>query len=503
MESAESDLIILCSSRAFISGHLTPATLVISRTTGKITAVHHSILPQSSFDSNTPYTDLSPYILLPGLVDTHVHLNQPGRTEWEGFYTGTQAAASGGVTTVIDMPLNSIPPTTSVEGLEEKIKAAEGQVWVDVGLYGGVVPENVGKDELKKLVGRGVRGFKGFLIDSGVKEFPAITASDIEKAMVELADEPTTLMFHAEMMATPKNSSTPGPPTGPSTSYSTYLSTRPPVFETSAIEQILSLSHLAPNLPLHIVHLSAIQGIPLLRDARKQGVKITAETCFHYLSMAAENIPDRDTRHKCAPPIREQANQDELWTELLRHESDGVIKTVVSDHSPCTPDLKLVPKDIPCSGGSTSQGTNHDPKLGDFLAAWGGISSLGLGFPILWTELNRRYPNSSASPSGESLLKHVVQLGCVNTAAQVGLQDRKGDLAVGYDADICVFDDETEWTVEVDTMFFRNKCSPYQEKKLKGMVKETWLRGRRVFSRDEGFGDGKPQGKLLLEQRLR
>ncbi|EFW16643.1 hypothetical protein D8B26_001364 [Coccidioides posadasii str. Silveira] len=507
MAAAQSDTIMLCSSRALVSGRLCPATITVSRATGKITAIHSSILSPALFPPNTPYIDFSPYILLPGLVDAHVHLNEPGRTEWEGFYTGTQAAAFGGVTTVIDMPLNSIPPTTSVGGLEEKIVAAEEQVWVDVGFYGGVVPGNVGKGELKRLVRRGVRGFKGFLIDSGVEEFPAIKPSDIKEALMELADEKTTLMFHAEMI-----------PPGTfeeeidmqilvqksSNAYSTFLSSRPPVFETCAMEQILSLSQLAPDLPLHIVHLSAAQAIPLLREARKRGVKITAETCFHYLTMAAENIPDGDTRYKCCPPIREQANQDELWQELFRHESDdGVIKTVVSDHSPCTPDLKILPGHIPSSAPPTKReqnaNENESESLGDFLAAWGGISSVGLGLSILWTGLNRRYPDvSTAHPSGRLLLEHVVQWCCINPATQVGLKGQKGDLAVGYDADICVFDDEAEWTVEPDTMLFRNKCSPYQGKRLRGVVRETWLRGQRVFSRDEGFGDGKPQGKLLL-----
>ncbi|KAI1940081.1 Allantoinase [Ophidiomyces ophidiicola] len=530
MASRESDTIVLCSSRTLVSGRLIPSTITISRSSGKITSVHHSILPRSTFPPGTSYTEFSPNILLPGLVDAHVHLNEPGRTEWEGFHTGTQAAAFGGVTTVIDMPLNSIPPTTSVDGLEKKIIAADGQVWVDVGFYGGIVPDNVGRGELKRLVRRGVRGFKGFLIDSGVclvafgiqimklaeisnlsmsranclvqvDEFPAITADDIKEAMQELADEPTTLMFHAEMLPPAQEGASEFPiPKEPPTSYSTFLHSRPPVFETCAIEQILSHAHLAPNLPLHIVHLSAAQAIPLIREARQKGTNITAETCFHYLSMAAEEIPDGDTRHKCCPPIRDQANQEKLWAELLHDQGvDGVIKTLVSDHSPCTPNLKLLPSHIPCNGPTGQQSKGE--KTGDFLAAWGGISSVGLGLPILWTELKRRYPDTSVAPSGRPLLESIVEWCCINTAAQVGLHGRKGDLAVGYDADVCVFDDEAEWTLEPDTMLFRNKCSPYQGKVFKGMVKETWLRGQRIFSRKEGFENTTPQGKLLLEPR--
>ncbi|OQE28353.1 hypothetical protein PENSTE_c003G00903 [Penicillium steckii] len=495
---------VVASSRAVISGRLTSATVVISRTTGKITAVFDSVIPASEFPADTPYTDYSPNVLLPGLVDAHVHLNEPGRTEWEGFYTGTQAAAFGGVTTVIDMPLNAIPPTTTVAGLKEKLDAASGKCWVDVGFYGGIIPGNA--HELKALVHEGVRGFKGFLIDSGVDEFPAVSQEDIQKAMAELADEPTTLMFHAEMVppvtksvsVDVQSSEPPAAPTGPLEAYSTFLDSRPSEFETCAIERIMSMAHLAPNLQLHIVHLSAMEAIPILREARARGVKVTAETCFHYLSLASEQIRDGDTRHKCCPPIRSQLNQDGLWAELEQHAADGVIKTVVSDHSPCTPNLKQLPSHIP---GFVDSGKE---ETGNFLSAWGGISSVGLGLPILWTELSRR-KGLTPSPDDENTknaLQDVVRLCCANTAAQVGLESRKGDLRVGFDADICVFDDSAEWVVEPSTMLFRNKCSPYQGRTLRGMVRETWLRGERVFSRENNFGDKGPAGKLLLEKRV-
>lgn len=497
---------VVASSRAVISGRLTSATIVISRTTGKITAVFDSVIPASEFPAGTPYTDYSPYVLLPGLVDAHVHLNEPGRTEWEGFYTGTQAAAFGGVTTVVDMPLNAIPPTTTVANLNEKIAAATGKCWVDVGFYGGIIPGN--DADLKGLVNAGVRGFKGFLIDSGVDEFPAVGQEDIHKAMAALADEPTTLMFHAEMVPPItksvgdeiQTSDPPAAPAGPLEAYSTFLASRPSAFETCAIERILSMAHLAPNLQLHIVHLSAMEAIPLLREARANGVKITAETCFHYLSLAAEQVRDGDTRHKCCPPIRSQLNQDGLWEELEKHTADGVIKTVVSDHSPCTPNLKQLPSHIP--GHYVAE--NGKEEKGDFFSAWGGISSVGLGLPILWTELSRR-KGLTPAPDDENTrnsLQDVVRLCCANTAAQVGLESHKGDLRVGFDADICVFDDSAEWVVEPSTMLFRNKCSPYQGKTLRGMVRETWLRGDRVFSRDAGFDSKTPVGKLLLEKRV-
>ncbi|KAJ5693053.1 hypothetical protein N7462_002476 [Penicillium macrosclerotiorum] len=478
---------VVASSRAVISGRLTSATVVISRTTGKITAVFDSVIPASEFPAGTPYTDYSPHVLLPGLVDAHVHLNEPGRTEWEGFYTGTQAAAFGGVTT--------------------KINAAQGKCWVDVGFYGGIIPGNAA--DLKGLVQEGVRGFKGFLIDSGVDEFPAVSQEDIQKAMAELADEPTTLMFHAEMVPPitasvgdeTQTSEPPAAPAGPLEAYSTFLASRPSAFETCAIERILSMAHLAPNLQLHIVHLSAMEAIPLLREARAKGVKVTAETCFHYLSLAAEEVRDGDTRHKCCPPIRSKMNQDGLWEELEKHNSNGVIQTVVSDHSPCTPDLKQLPSHVPGHCASSSKGPEED---GNFFSAWGGISSVGLGLPILWTELSRR-KGLMPTPDDENTknaLQDIVRLCCTNTAAQVGLQSRKGDLRVGFDADICVFDDSAEWVVEPSTMLFRNKCSPYQGRTLRGMVRETWLRGERVFTRDAGFDNKTPAGKLLLEKRV-
>jgi allantoinase len=500
---------VVASSRAVRSRRVSAATFVIANATGKITATFDSVVPQSDFPPGTPYTDFSPHILLPGLVDAHVHLNEPGRTEWEGFYTGTQAAAFGGVTTVVDMPLNAIPPTTTVANLQEKIKAAQGKCWVDVGFYGGIVPGNAG--ELKALVQEGVRGFKGFLIDSGVAEFPAVSSTDIEKVFAELADEPTTVMFHAEMIPpiaasvgdNVQTSLPPLEPNGPLDAYKTFLDSRPPSFETYAVEEILSMAHLAPNLALHIVHLSAMEVIPLLRQARAQGINITAETCPHYLSLAAERVQRGDTRHKCCPPIREQSNQDKLWEELGQHAEDGVIKTVVSDHSPCTPDLKRLPSHVP-GHMSPAKGTvktdQVDESTGDFFSAWGGISSVGLGLPILWTELTRR----GLTGSDDAILD-VVQWCCLNTAAQAGLEKQKGDLAVGMDADICVFDDTAEWTVEPSTMLFRNKCSPYQGKTMKGQVKETWVRGQPVFVRDAevngGFVGKGCAGQLLLEPR--
>ncbi|KAJ4293043.1 Allantoinase [Collariella sp. IMI 366227] len=380
-------VVVLASTRTVI-------TLPDDSLTGKIVSVILQVLPQSAFPTDTVYHDYSPKLLLPGLVDAHVHLNEPGRTEWEGFNTGTKAAASGGVTTVIDMPLNAIPPTTTLWGFKEKLAASRGQCWVDVGFYGGVVPGNA--DELLPLVEAGVRGFKGFLIDSGVEEFPAVSAKDIELAMTTLKDTPTTLMFHAEMIPpiaasvgdAVSQSEPPAQPTGELNSYDTFLESRPPVFETCAVSEILSMAHLAPQLHLHIVHLSATECIPMLRNARKSGINITAETCFHYLGLASDDIADGDTRHKCCPPIRTQTNQDRLWDEVA--DADGCIRTIVSDHSPCTPELKLLPPHL-----QTVYQDGPRPPIRSF-----------------------------------------------DSGIDVGLAHRKGGLRAGLDADICVFDDE-------------------------------------------------------------
>ncbi|KAH8812128.1 hypothetical protein F5884DRAFT_303609 [Xylogone sp. PMI_703] len=509
--NADSPLTFMVSSRCAVfdaSDNLViaPATIVISSQTGNIVSILPEILPASSLPVGTHYIDHSPHLILPGLVDAHVHLNEPGRTEWEGFWTGTRAAASGGVTTVVDMPLNAIPPTTTLEGFQAKITAAQGQCWVDVGFWGGMIPGNT--EEMLPLVEAGVRGFKGFLIDSGVPEFPAVSSKDVAIAMNTLASTPTTLLFHAEMIPPitasvgddVQTSLPPMAPSGPLNSYSTFLSSRPPSFETYAIEEILSLAHTAPDLSLHVVHLSAVEAIPLLREAKEKGVKITAETCFHYLSLAAEDVEDGDTRHKCCPPIRSQINQDGLWAELAR--KDSVLQTIVSDHSPCTPELKILPEHIHshpnCDHEKPSE--EEEKERGDFFTAWGGISSVGLGLPILWTSLaNQKTPALS--------ILDIVRLCSINTAAQVGLSHRKGALRPGMDADICVFDDSVEWTLERNELLFRNKVSPYEGRLFKGRVKETWLRGVKIYENNsEGDAMGSfvskgPMGQCILEKR--
>ncbi|RYP07672.1 hypothetical protein DL765_009061 [Monosporascus sp. GIB2] len=518
-------LTVLTSTRAVLtlpddSLILTPATISISSATGKIVDIVPEVLPETSFPASVTYIHYGSKLLMPGIVDAHVHLNEPGRTEWEGFNTGTRAAASGGVTTVIDMPLNAIPPTTTLAGFKEKLAASRGQCWVDVGFYGGVIPGNA--DELLPLVEAGVRGFKGFLIESGVEEFPAISAKDIALAMTTLKDSPTTLMFHAEMIPpiadsvgdAVQASEPPLAPHGDLKAYQTFLESRPPSFETYAIDQIISLAHLAPSLHLHIVHLSATQAIPILKAARKAGVDITAETCFHYLGLAAEGVDDGDCRYKCCPPIREQLNQDGLWEELVA--PDSCIKTVVSDHSPCTPELKLLPPHLQTieatqmrhsdSGIDMSADFEREAEkveetqpsaTGDFFGAWGGISSVGLGLPILHTSAKKR---GDKAPS----IVDMVRLCCAATAKQVGLSHRKGALKVGMDADICVFDDTEEWILNSAGMHWKNRCSPWEGHRFTGRVQETWLRGQKIYEHggaNGGFVCGKPVGEAIVEKR--
>jgi allantoinase len=561
-------LTVLVSTRAVLTSpdgtlYLSPATIICDPTSGTILSVTPTIIPPTSFPPTTHFINHTPHLLLPGLVDTHVHLNEPGRTEWEGFWSGTRAAASGGVTTVIDMPLNAIPPTTTVSNFRVKLAAAHGKCWVDVGFYGGLIPGNV--SELKPLVRAGVRGFKGFLCESGVEEFPCVSSVDIALALEELKDENTVAMFHAEMIPPisasvgdeVQRSDPPLSPSGPLDEYSTFLDSRPPAFETYAIEELLSLAHLAPELQLHIVHLSAVECIPLLREARRKGVKVSAETCFHYLALAAEDVARGDTRLKCCPPIRGEGNREGLWQELGNSNDaggKGVITTVVSDHSPCTPELKLLPDGVPgsvgrakrtgCCGGSHGGhgGRGHakivdgvmtpdltpdeeeklileEKERGDFFASWGGISSVGLGLPILWTAAHAdhslSHPTSKLStssgattpPSEEGVkpklfILDVVRLCCVNTAKQVGLQHRKGALLPGMDADICVFNDEDTFVVENEKVLFRNKVTPYAGMRLRGVVRETYLRGESVYRYGKGFRDDVgPRGTMLIEQR--
>ena len=387
-------------------------------------------------------------VLLPGLVDTHVHINEPGRTEWEGFATATRAAAAGGVTTVIDMPLNSIPPTTDVAALEVKRAAAAGQVHVDVGFWGGAVPGNLG--ELAALHAAGVFGFKCFLVPSGVDEFPHLTTPQLADALAVLQPLDALMIVHAEDCDVIDGSPAPG-----GGSYADFLASRPAVAEDAAIGTLVELLRSTGGRG-HVLHLSSASALPVLAAAREHGVRVSAETCPHYLALSAEEVPAGGTQFKCCPPIREAANGDRLWAGL----QDGVIDAVVSDHSPCTEDLKCL-------------------DSGDFGQAWGGIASLQLGLPVVWTQARER-----GVPLAE-----VVRWMATAPAKLAGL-DHKGSIAVGTDADFCVFAPDEAWVVDATTLHHRNPVTPYAGSALRGMVRTTWLRGEAVT------GD-RPSGHLL------
>jgi len=398
-------------------------------------------------------------VIMSGLVDSHVHINEPGRTDWEGFVTATRAAAAGGVTTLVDMPLNSIPPTTTRAGFEAKLTAAADSCFVDVGFWGGVVPGNT--EELSGLRGMGVVGFKCFLIHSGVDEFPNVTEKDLRSAMPELSRLSSVLIVHAEL---------PGPidaaccdTSSSSVRYETFLNARPRAAENDAVELMIRLSR-EFGTRVHIVHHSSADALPMLRAAKDSGVKLTAETCPHYLYFAAEQIPDRATQFKCCPPIREQENQEQLWGAL----ADGTIDMVVSDHSPCPPNLKCF-------------------EEGDFMKAWGGISSLQFRLPIIWTAASRR---------GHSLADLTRWL-CAAPAELVGFENRKGKLATGYDADIVIWNPNREFRVEPEIIHHRHRITPYQGEALNGVVQKTFLRGRKIYDGGEFFGE--PSGELLRQ----
>jgi allantoinase len=373
-------------------------------------------------------------VLLPGLVDTHVHVNEPGRTEWEGFASATRAAAAGGVTTIVDMPLNSVPPTTTLAGLEAKRAVAEGQVRVDVGFWGGAVPGNV--PDLEPLHEAGVFGFKCFLLDSGVAEFGHLERDELALAMTETARLGALMIVHAEDGALIDETALNG------VHYKGFLASRPNAAEQSAIRLVIEQAR-ATGGRAHVVHLSDAGGAVLLREARADGVDISVETCPHYLTFSAEHIPEGATELKCCPPIRDIGNRETLWGELI----NGGIDMVVSDHSPCTPDLKA-------RGG------------GDFGQAWGGIASVQLGLPAVWTGARNR----------TFTLVDVVRWMATAPADRVGLT-HKGRIEAGADADLVRFAPDEEFTVDVARLHHRNPVSAYAGRRLAGVVRETWLRG--------------------------
>jgi allantoinase len=402
-------------------------------------------------------------VMTPGLVDTHVHVNEPGRTEWEGFDTATRAAVAGGVTTIVDMPLNSIPATTTVSALHAKREAARAKCHVDVGFWGGVVPGNA--VELDGLVDAGVRGFKCFLVPSGVDEFPAVNEEDLRKALPILARRRVPLLVHAESPDVIADS-TPHSALRNPQCYGAYLSTRPPEAELDAIRLMVRLAG-EFSARVHVVHVSSAQGVEAIAGAKTALVPITAETCPHYLTFTAEEIPDGATEFKCAPPIRAPAHRDALWAGL----ATGALDMIVTDHSPSPPALKR-------PGGA-----------GDFLKAWGGISSLELSLAATWTRLKSQQATSverstlRVESSPLSPLCRLAQWMSAAPAALAGL-GRKGRIAEGFDADLVVWDPDARFVVDPARLHHRHKLTPYAGRSLFGVVQTTFVRGERVWDRN-------------------
>jgi allantoinase len=451
----QSDLVIR-GRRVVLPNALVPASIHFSA--GRISAV----TPFEEIPSDCDLVEAGEdSVVMPGLVDSHVHVNEPGRTEWEGFATATRAAAAAGVTTIVDMPLNCIPATTTLDALNAKVAAAQGQLSVDTAFWGGVVPGNTG--ELASLWAAGVVGFKCFLVHSGVDEFPNVLESNLREAMPELARLGAILIVHAEVPGPIESACCLTSDEGGEVdrSYENFLRSRPRAAENEAVELMIRLGR-ETGCRIHIVHHSSSDALSMLRAARESGAQITIETCPHYLHFAAEDIPDGATEFKCCPPIRERENRERLWQAL----GDGTIDMVVSDHSPCPPDMKL-------------------REHGDFMKAWGGISSLQLRLPVMWTE---------ASARGFTIAQMAEWL-CGAPARQVGLAKRKGSISVGNDADVVIWNPQREFRVEPDIIHHRHKLTPYAGEVLRGVVEKTFLRGQMVY--DVGaFSD--QIGEILL-----
>ncbi len=447
---------LLCSRRLLTPGGLHDGALLLrGEVIEAVLAVEEA---RELAASGVPADDVGNAVVMPGLVDLHVHINEPGRTHWEGFETATRAAAAGGITTLVDMPLNSSPVTTEVAALRSKATAAVGQLWVDCGFHGGLVAGSSAV-AIEGLLEAGVCGVKAFLVDSGIEEFPPAGEGDLRRVMPVLARHEVPLLVHAEL---PAGRSAWAPRTrAEARSYPAYLASRPDRWEVRAIERLIDLCR-ETGCAVHIVHLATAEALPCLRAARLEGLPVTVETCPHYLVFEAESIRDGDTRFKCAPPIRAREHREALWRAL----ATGEIDLVASDHSPAPPALKEL-------------------ESGDFSRAWGGIASLQCCLSAVWTEAHRR----GFGP--EDLARWM----STRPAERLGLSGSKGSLQPGHDADLVVWHPEESWQVDGEALEHRHAPTPYHGLTLLGRVDETWLRGRRVYSR--GRFSGPPRGRIL------
>jgi allantoinase len=452
---------VFLSSRVVTPTGVRPAAVLVAR------GVIVDVVDVHERPMHVPVVDVIDAVLMPGLVDTHVHVNEPGRTTWEGFLSATEAAARGGITTLVDMPLNSLPPTTTLAHFEEKLDAARGQLAVDVGFWGGVIPDNCDDArELTKMVERGVRGFKCFLIDSGVPEFGFVVREQLLQAMPVLKDLDVPLLTHAELQG-PCDDVAHAVSLMDPRSYRSHVASRPNASEDEAVRMVLSLAR-ETGARVHVVHHSSSTSLDDFRRAKHDGVRVTVETCPHYLTFDAEDIVDGATHFKCTPPIRERANNELLWEAI----GEGLIDAVVSDHSPCTAALKQL-------------------DVGAFANAWGGIAGLQASLPAFWTGLRRRRQSDTI----DSSLEELVQRMSASPARLAGFT-HKGAIAAGKDADLVAFDPDASFTVDANRLAHKNKITPYHGLSLQGVVRATWLRGQRVILR----GDDRcaRQGRALL-----
>jgi len=407
--------------------------------------------------------DYKDHVIMPGLVDSHVHINEPGRTEWEGFNTATQAAAAGGITALVDMPLNCIPVTTTKAAFQEKLAAVDDKLWVDCGFWGGVIPQNI--NDLDELLNAGVLGVKSFLIDSGIEEFPNVEAEDIRAAMPILAKHDVPYLIHAELDCGGFDNAI------INEKYNSFLASRPKKWENDAISLMVDMARESKengdNCKVHIVHLSSDEALATIAQAKNEGLRFTAETCPHYLTLSSENIPDGKTLFKCCPPIREDKNREHLWQAII----DGHLDFIVSDHSPCTPELKHI-------------------DSGDLEKAWGGISALQFGLPLIWSEAKER---------GFSLVD-LARLMSTETAKFAGLDSVKGKIAVGLHADFLVFDPNQSYIITNEMIKHRHHITPYAGRLVTGQVLHTFVRGHHVYQQDQFINV--PIGRPLLKNRL-